>query len=366
MRVLVVNAGSSTLKLSVVEGGRAVESTTVDQWKGAEHVEPVEEILRAWGPVDAVGHRVVHGGPRPSGPAAVDAELIAYLRSIEHLAPLHNAGAVAAMEQVVRLVPDLTSVACFDTDFHASMPAAARTYALPREWNRDWDIRRYGFHGLSHAYAVRRGAELAGRDGGDLRVVSCHLGAGASVAAVVGGRSVDTTMGFTPLEGLVMATRSGTVDPGLLLWLQQQRGMDAESLEDTLQHGAGLAGLSGTSGDMREVLSARAEGDADATLAFDVYVHSLRKAVAAMVASAAGLEVLVFTGGVGEHSSEVREATCVGLGHLGVALDTAANEDADADADISAAGAEVRTVVVTASEESEIARQVEELLAGST
>ncbi len=362
MRVLVANAGSSTLKLSVVENGLTSGSTTVDKWGGAGDVSPITEFLSGCGDVAAVGHRVVHGGPRSDGPAAVDDALLDYLRSIDDLAPLHNVRAVAAMEEVRRLLPDVPAVACFDTDFHSTMSAAARTYALPREWNRRWQLRRYGFHGLSHAHAVRRGAALAGREGPGLRVVSAHLGAGASVAAAVDGRSVDTTMGFTPLEGVVMATRSGSVDPGLLLWLQQHQGVDPGSLEDTLQHRAGLAGLTGTSGDMREVLRALDEGDADARLAFDVYVHALRKAIGAMAASAGGLDVLVFTGGVGEHTPRVRSATCDGLRHLGVAVEPGANQQATSDADISEEGVVARTVVVTAAEAEEIARQAEEHL----
>jgi acetate kinase len=364
VRVLVVNAGSATLKLSVVEDGDEVGSTTVDGWKGAGHVEPIEQFLAEHGDVDAVGHRVVHGGPRPAGAARVDDELVAHLESIEDLAPLHNPRAVAAMHEVGRLLPETPGVVAFDTDFHATIAPCAHTYALPREWNEQWQIRRYGFHGLSHAYAARRAAQILDRADAGLRLAVCHLGGGASVTAVVDGRSVDTTMGLTPLEGLVMATRSGSVDPGLLLWLQRHRGVDAAELDDALQHRSGLAGLSGTSGDMREVLAARDEGDPDAALAFDVYVHALRKAVGSMAASAGGMDVLVFTGGVGEHSAVVRAATCDGLGFLGVALDAPANDAAHGDADITAAGAAARTVVVTADEESEIARQVADVLSG--
>lgn len=362
MRVLVVNAGSSTLKLSVVEDGETVESTTIDRWDGVGHVEPIRGFLGGCGSIDAVGHRVVHGGPRQAGAARVDDDLVDYLRSIEDLAPLHNARAVAALEEVARLLPAAVAVAAFDTDFHATIPRYASTYGLPRTWNRDWQVRRYGFHGLSHAHASRRAAGIVGADVRQLRMVSCHLGAGASMAAIVDGRSVDTTMGFTPLEGLVMATRSGSVDPGLLLWLQRHRGVGVDQLDDTLQHGSGLAGLSGTSGDMREVLAAKDAGHPDASLAFDVYVHALRKSAAAMTASAGGLDVLVFTGGIGEHSPVVRAATCAGLAHLGVALDIECNAAAQGDADISAAQAPVRTAVVTAAEDAEIARQVETLL----
>ena len=364
MRVLVVNAGSTTLKMSIVEDGEEVGSTTVEGWEGAGHVEPIEEFLGEHADVDAVGHRVVHGGPRSAGAARVDDELVDYLESIEDLAPLHNPRAVAAMHEVGRLLPETPGVVAFDTDFHATIAPHAHTYALPGEWNRQWQIRRYGFHGLSHGYAARRAAQLVGEDEAGLRTVVCHLGGGASVTAVVGGRSVDTTMGLTPLEGLVMATRSGSLDPGLLLWLQRHRGVDAAELDDALQHRSGLAGLSGTSGDMREVLTARDDGDPHAALAFDVYVHALRKAVASMAAAAGGLDVLVFTGGVGEHSAVVRSATCDGVGFLGVQLDQAANDAAHGDADITAAGAGARTVVVTADEESEIARQVAEVLSG--
>ena len=185
----------------------------------------------------------------------------------------------------------MPAVACFDTAFHADLPVAARTYALPREWNARWHLRRYGFHGLSHAHAVRCAAGIVGREVADLRMVSCHLGAGASLAAVVGGRSVDTTMGFTPLEGLVMLSRSGSVDPGLLLWLVTRRGVSPEHLAEVLSHGSGLKGLSGTSGDLRDVLAGRARGDADCSLAFDVFVHRLRRDIGAMTASAGGLDV---------------------------------------------------------------------------
>lgn len=357
MRVLVVNAGSATLKLSVVADGATAESHTIERWEGVGHVEPITDFLSGCGKVDGAGHRVVHGGHRNPGAVLVDEDLIGYLRSIEDLAPLHNARAAAAMEEVGRLLPDTIAVATFDTDFHATMPTYASTYALPREWNREWGVRRYGFHGLSHAHATRRAAELVGAEAAGLRIVSCHLGAGASVAAVVEGRSVDTTMGFTPLDGLVMATRSGSVDPGLLLWLQRHRGVGINELDDTLQHGAGLAGLSGTSGDMRDVLAAVSSGDPDAILAFDVFVHSLRKAVAAMTASAGGLDILAFTGGIGERAPAVRRAACAGLAHLGVALDVEANDAAGGEADISAPGAVVHVVVVSAAEDIEIARQ---------
>jgi acetate kinase len=241
------------------------------------------------------------------------------------------------------------------------MPAEASTYALPQDWTERWGLRRYGFHGLSHAYAVGRAAELVGRS--PARVVSCHLGAGASLCAVRDGVSVDTTMGFTPLEGLVMATRSGSVDPGLLLWLLD-RGVPPRELSDALEHRSGLAGLSGTSGDLRDVLRARADGAPSAALAYDVFLHRLCREVGAMSAAAGGLDLLVLTGGMGEHSAELRRDLARRLAFLGVAVDDRANEEASGDADVSAAGAVVRTVVVNAREDKQIAREVAQLLSG--
>ena len=277
MRVLVVNAGSSSLKLAVLDGDREVAATTVERWEGEEHLDPISGFVEDVEGLEAVGHRIVHGGPRLTESVRIDDGVLDYLDSLEDLAPLHNPRAVAGIRAVRRLLPALPEVACFDTTFHADLPAAARTYALPREWNQRWQLRRYGFHGLSHAYAVRRGAELIGRDLADLRVVSCHLGAGASLAAVREGRCVDTTMGFTPAEGLVMATRSGSVDPGLLLWLLIHGDQTPQGLAEVLEHRSGLKGLSGTSGDLRDVLTARAGGDEDAALAFDVFLHRLRR-----------------------------------------------------------------------------------------
>jgi acetate kinase len=243
------------------------------------------------------------------------------------------------------------------------MPSAAATYALPGEWRQRWSLRRFGFHGLSHAWTVRRAPAVAGVDGsGGPRVISCHLGAGASLCAARDGRSIDTTMGYTPLEGLVMATRSGTVDPGLLLWLIEHGGLTAGEVSDGLEHHAGLAGLAGTSGDMRDLLTARARGDGAAGLAFDVYVHRLRREIAAMAAALGGVDILAFTGGVGEHSPDVRAAAVAGVSFLGVGIHPERNAGTTADGDITGAGATARTVVVTAREDLEIADQVRALL----
>jgi acetate kinase len=361
VRVLVVNAGSSSLKLSILDGDEIHDETTVERWSGADDLDGLRAFLAQAPEPEAVGHRVVHGGPRHRRSVRVDDDLVDYLESVSDLAPLHNPRAVAAMRAVGGLLPSTPGVAAFDTSFHATIPDEAATYAVPREWNRRYELRRYGFHGLSHAYAVRRAATLVGRDPADLRVVTCHLGAGASLCAVVDGRSVDTTMGFTPLAGLVMQTRAGSVDPGLLLWLLETAGVDATTLGEVLEHESGLKGLSGTSGDLRDVLAAREADDADARLAFDVYVHRLVREVGAMAAGAGGLDVLVFTGGMGEHSPELRSAAGARLGHLGVGLDEQANR-ATGDADVSGHDARVRTVVVTSREDVEVAREVRRVL----
>jgi acetate kinase len=362
MRILVVNAGSSSMKLSILGDGDDIESETeIDGWDGDAGAPGIASFLRGAGHVDAVGHRVVHGGERFTAAAVVDDEVERAIGDLGALAPLHQARAVAGIDAARRTLGDVCQVACFDTAFHATMPAAATTYALPAEWRSRWPLRRFGFHGLSHAYAQRRAVELAGSPLS--RIVTCHLGAGASLCAVHDGNSVATTMGFTPLEGLVMATRSGTVDPGLVTWLVREGGVPVDEVDDALSHRSGLAGLAGN-GDMREVVARQARGDKDATLAFDVYVHRLREEIAAMTASLGGLDALVFTGGVGEHSSPVRAAAAAGLSYLGVEVDATANEAAHGDADITAPEASTaRTLVVTAREDIEIARQVRGVLA---
>ncbi|WP_193611124.1 acetate/propionate family kinase [Nocardioides lijunqiniae] len=363
MRVLVVNAGSSSLKLTLMDDDdRIVATTTVERWEGEDDLEPVSRFVEEVDDVEAVGHRIVHGGPRLTESVPLEDDVLAYLDSIEDLAPLHNPRAVAGIRVVRQLLPNIPEVACFDTTFHTDLPAAARTYALPQAWNERWSLRRYGFHGLSHAHAVRRAAELVGSDLADLRVVSCHLGAGASLAAVREGRCVDTTMGFTPVEGLVMATRSGSVDPGLLLWLLQHGDQSPAGLADVLEHHAGLKGLSGTSGDLRDVQAARDSGDVDAKLAFEVFIHRLRREIGAMAASAGGLDLLVFTGGIGEHEPEVRSLGAQGAEHLGASIDERVNAVTTSDRDISSPDARARTVVVTASEASEIARETRRVL----
>lgn len=361
--VLVVNAGSSSLKLRVLgEDDTVLAETTVERWSGGDETRPLVSFLSGAPSVHAVGHRVVHGGSTFTGATAIDDDMRARLRALTGLAPLHQPRALAGIDTARKLLPDVPQVACFDTAFHTTMPAAATTYAVPASWRRRWDLRRYGFHGLSHAYASRRATDLAGKLGA--RVVSCHLGSGASLAAVANGQSVDTTMGFTPLAGLVMATRSGDVDPGLLLWLQHA-GLSLDDLEDGLEHHSGLAGLSEIGGDLRDVRKAAENGDEHAVLALQVYVHRLRQGIAAMAASLGGIDLLVFTGGVGEHDAVLRADTTAGLAFLGVDLDVKRNAAAEEDSRISRNASDVEVWVVEAREDVEIAAQTRSLLNGT-
>lgn len=367
MRVLTVNVGSSSLKLRLVDAG---DATLAQRELAAPHAQVDADELSAaledgLGEADAVGHRIVHGGERFRSAVRVDAGVEHELRELVDLAPLHQPGSLAALDVVSRLLPDLPAVACFDTAFHGTLPASASTYALPRAWRERWGVRRYGFHGLSHASASRRAGEMVGVPVEELRIVTCHLGAGASLAAVRSGQSVDTTMGFTPLDGLVMATRCGSVDPGLLLWLLESDRVGVDEMSDALEHEAGLVGLAGSS-DMREILERAGRSESDAVLAVDVYTHHLRAGIAAMAAAMGGLDVLVFTGGVGEHVPAVRGAAVEKLGMLGIAIDPAANADAVGDTVVSPSGVAVATVVVGAREDLEIARQVRRVLGGET
>ena len=362
MRVLVVNAGSSSLKLSVLDHDRLCAAQDLSAPGAAIDRGEVAAAVHELGPVDAVGHRIVHGGTRYLKPVRIDDDIVAGLRELSDLAPLHQAKSIAALEAVAAVRPDCPAVACFDTAFHATIPAGAATYALPRSWREQWGLRRFGFHGLSHAYAAGRAAELLERSPDGLRVVTCHLGAGASLAAVQSGRSVDTTMGFTPLEGLAMATRSGSVDPGLLLWLLERTELGEQQMAYALEHESGMLALAG-SADMRVVVEAAADGDPNGELALDVYTHRLRAGIAAMAAAMDGLDALVWTGGVGEHAPTIRAAAADGLGFLGVRIDDARNRDASGDVDLTAPGAGVRALVVTAREDLEIARQVATVLA---
>jgi acetate kinase len=363
VRVLALNAGSSSLKLSVVdEDDRVLADREFEVAEGRLDEAQLANAIHEMPGIEAIGHRIVHGGPRYTRSVRLDGDVIKYLVTITDLAPLHLPAALSAIAAARELLPRVPGVACLDTAFHSRMPEAASTYAIPDEWRLRYGIKRYGFHGFSHAYASRRAAQMLGRSPHELRVVTCHLGSGASLAAVRGGRSVDTTMGFTPLEGLVMATRSGSVDPGILLYLERHAGMSEPQLTEALDRSGGLVALAGT-GDMREILRRIADGDDAAELAFDVYIHRLRALIASMAAAMNGLDALVFTGGVGENAAPVRAAAAAGLKFLGVEIGPTLNASLGPDNDISAPGAAVATLVIKACENVEVAREVRRVLA---
>lgn len=364
MQILVVNAGSSSLRLRVLDDDDEVTATedlpTIDPSRVGDEINA---FLERSPPVDAAGHRVVHGGSLFIRPLVLDDAIDQTLGDLTALAPLHNPRSLAAIVALRSLRPSLTQVACFDTSFHATMPAKAATYAVPRAWREVWGVRRYGFHGLSHAWASRRAAELMDRPSTGLRLVTAHLGSGASLAAVLSGCSVDTTMGFTPMEGLVMATRSGSIDPGVILWAQQRGGLSADAVEEALEHESGLLGLSGVSGDLRQVIHAADAGDEGSKLAYDVYVYRIQTHIASMTTALGGIDGLVFTGGAGEASPRLRSDVCAGLGFLGVRVDDGPNQILDGgDGIVSPSGNGPTVLAVIAREDLEIARHVRDLL----
>ena len=348
--VLVVNAGSTSLKLHLVSGDG--DSARV---RDLDDVDPAG--------VECVAHRVVHGGGLFRAPVVVDDGVHARLERLEPLAPLHNAPALRELDAARQRLPELPHIAVFDTAFHATIPPAAATYAVPRQWREEWGVRRYGFHGLSVAWSVERAPEVVGAAAAGLRLVVCHLGGGSSVTAVADGRSVDTTMGFSPNEGVPMATRSGSVDPGALVAVLRRSGMDADALDHALNEESGMRGLAGGDGLELELEQRAAGGDEAARLAIDVYVHRVAGAVAAMAASAGGLDVLVFTAGIGECSAHVRERVCGRLAFLGVDVDPALNA-AEGDRDMATSASPVRVAVIRAREELVAARAARGVIRG--
>ncbi|WP_020577003.1 acetate/propionate family kinase [Actinopolymorpha alba] len=361
MRILVVNAGSVSLKLALLDGEHLLANQHVEIASVEEGERSLSEALADLDNPDAVGHRVVHGGGVFTDAVRIDVEVRDRLGDFVALAPLHQPSALAGIDLVSQVLPGVPAVACFDTAFHATMPPAASTYAIPAEWRDKHGLRRYGFHGLSHAYASRRAAAMVGSPIEELRIVVCHLGAGASLCAIRAGESIDTTMGFTPLEGLVMASRPGNVDPGLLVWLLRNTGIGIDDLDEALEHRSGLMGLAGTP-DMRVVIERAQAGEDAALVALEVYLHRLRAGIASMAASLGGLDVLVFTGGVGENAPVIRAGAATGLGFLGVEVDAERNADADGDSEIGAPTASVRCLVIGAREDLEIVREVRRVL----
>ena len=342
--------GVSRKKLiSAVSREEAVERLLESLWSGET------AAVSSPSDIDVVGHRVVHGGQDLFEPSVVTATVKAAIKHVSVFAPLHNRAELEGMEIVAKLLGKVRQIAVFDTGFHRTMPLSAATYPGPYDWFEQ-GIRRYGFHGINHQYCAERAAQLLGKDLNSSKLVTCHLGNGCSLAAIREGRSVDTTMGFTPLEGLMMGTRSGSVDPGILTYLMRQGKLTATQLDDLLNKKSGLLGVSGLSGDMREILAAVSKGNERAKLAFDIYVHRLQSGIGAMIGVLGGIGALVFTAGVGENSPEVRAAACDNFAFLGVRIDRRKNAQPTLDQDISAPDATVRTLVIRAQEDWMIAR----------
>jgi acetate kinase len=405
MKILVLNSGSSSQKSALFdlaegdsnltdpiaplwqakiewnkEGATLAVSTTrgeslTRQTKTRDRKSAVKEMLETlWdGPtkvadakeIQVVGHRVVHGGPDLWQPTIITDSVKQAIRKVEPFAPLHNRAELEGVEIIEQLLGSVPQVAVFDTGFHRTLPLEAAVYPGPYSWYES-GIRKYGFHGINHQYCAGRAAQLLQRDLESLKLITCHLGNGCSLAAIDGGRSVETTMGFTPLDGLMMGTRSGSVDPGILTYLLREAHTTGEKLDKTLNEESGLLGISGVSGDMREVLAAMRDGNTRARLAFDMYVYRLQLAIGAMAAALNGIDALVFTGGVGENSPEVRAGACAKLGFLGVQLDEERNGKSPMDSEISAASSRVRVLIIRAQEDWAIAKECQRILEKGT
>ncbi len=367
MRILVINAGSSSVKFGVFDNGAHIFKYSLD---GLEHIEPALEkipgILKENGykNFDAIGHRIAHGGEVFREACIIDSKVISAIESCVPLAPLHNPPNLAGIRIAQKSWPDLPQVAVFDTAFHQTMPQKAITYAVPQEW-RDLGLRRYGFHGTSHKYVMQRVAEELSKSPEDLRIISCHLGNGASICAIDKGMSVDTSMGMTALEGLVMGTRSGDVDPGLFAFLYRTQGLTADQIEKSLYSESGLKALAG-SNDMRVIEDKAADGDKKAQLALDIYAYRVRKYIGAYAAVMDGADVLAFTGGIGEHSVAMRKRICEGLDFMGLDFDEKKNAAVKLDGfeapQIQKDNAKVKVIVTQTREQWMIAREAENIL----
>ena len=403
MKILVLNSGSSSQKSSLFEIGEGlpvdppapvwegkiewhedIAEASVKTSRGAKleykvkvssRAEAVEHLLGTlWqdetravnspSEIDAVGHRVVHGGPKYREPVLIAADVRAEIDKVSAFAPLHNRAELEGMALTEKLLGQVPQFAVFDTGFHRHIPEAAAVYPGPYQWFEN-GIQRYGFHGINHQYCAQRAAQLLGRDLNSLKLVTCHLGNGCSLAAIRNGHSIDTTMGFTPLEGLMMGTRSGSVDPGILTYLIRQGQLDPKEIDDVLNKKSGLLGISSISEDMREISTAMKQGHARAKLAFDIYVHRLRAGIGAMVAVLGGIDALVFTAGVGENSAEVRDAACQNMDYLGLTLDTDANLKHTPDANIATSDSTVRVLIIRAQEDWAIATECWDLMRAS-
>jgi acetate kinase len=394
LKILVLNSGSSSQKSRLYElgdalpenppapvwegkiewrGERAVlevsnsagitqkqEFTSVDRATATQHllealISGKASVLRDKSEITAAGHRIVNGGAEYTQPTRITAELKSAIQRMAAFAPLHNRVELEGIDLVEKIFGPIPQIAVFDTAFHSQLPQAASIYPGPYEWFEQ-GIRRFGFHGINHEYCAHRAAQLLGKNLHTLKLVSCHLGNGCSLAAIHKGVSIDTTMGFTPLEGLMMGTRSGSVDPGILTYFMREKNLSGQQLDDLLNKKSGLLGISGISSDMREIVSAMNAGNQRAKLAFDIFVHRLRGGIGSMIAALGGLDVLILTGGIGENSTEVREAACANFGYLEMKLDSTKKPSVEADQDLSAANSAVRILVIRAQEDWAIAR----------
>jgi acetate kinase len=393
MSILVINAGSTSLKFGLFDADarEALLSGSID-WPGGDRhraklavrrrneqesrsvVDVPDDrtatlcAIQALGAdhgVNAVGHRVVHGGTEFQGAARIDERVKATIDRLGELAPLHNPPALAAIKTAETAMPGLPQVAVFDTAFFARLPARAYVFPLPHEWYEQWGIRRFGFHGISNTYCAARAAELLGRSPSELRIVTCHLGGGCSATAVRNGLPVATTMGFTPLAGLMMGTRSGSVDPGILIHLQRRHGLTVDELDHALNYRSGLLGASGVSADMAKIEAAANQGDQRAQLAFDIFADNVRSIIGAMTVTLGGIDALVFTDRIGEGSRTLRAAACDGLDCIGVRLDPQRNADCRPDTDVAAPASTARILVIHTREELMIAREVRRTLSSS-
>ena len=400
MKILVLNSGSSSQKSCVYEVGDALPANPPDpvwqgkiEWKdglaeirlrnsqGAElkeslkvvsHPEATERLLdmlssgkvpavATTSEIDVVGHRIVNGGREYTEPILITPEVKSVISRMSALAPLHNRAELEGIELIEKKLGGVRQVAVFDTGFHSKLPDAAAVYPGPYEWFEQ-GIRRFGFHGINHQYCASRAAQLLGRDLRELKLVTCHLGNGCSLAAIRNGKSIDTTMGFTPLEGLMMGTRCGSIDPGIMTYLIRQRQYTAQQLDELLNSKSGLLGISGISGDMREIETAAKQGHVRAKLAFDIFIHRLSAGIGAMIAALGGIDALIFSAGIGENSSEVRAAACSSFEYLSLSLDSERNLRLSQDQDVASTDSEVRILIIRAQEEWAIARDCSNLV----
>ena len=386
-----LNAGSSSLKVTVMDvaDGKVIARGSADwagqvtryqylssdggsrtedvSWRG--HAKAVERFIddlptTLCSELMAVGHRVVHGGPFTTS-VRITPQVRERIMALTDLAPLHNPPAMATLAAAEAALPGMNHVAVFDTAFHATLSSEAYTYPLPQKWTQEWGIRRYGFHGLSHSYCAQRATEMLATHPSDLprRIVICHLGHGCSVAAVKDGKCVDTTMGFTPLDGLMMGTRCGSIDPSIVLYVQHHYGLTVQQVETSLNRESGLLGVSGISGDMRQVLTAVKAGNEAARLAVGIYTHRVRQAIGSFAVTMGGIDALVFTAGVGEHSAEIRATICEGLDCLGLKLNGDANAECKPDSDVAATSSLGRIFVIASQEDVTMFREVTQVLA---